>query len=85
MQLAGALLEGAWLLIIAILSSRAHLKLLIVYSAYTAGAGNILFVMGTLFNVDVIAWAGGFFGIIAFITWALRYRSSLLSRKTRKD
>ena len=84
-QLAGALLEGAWLLMIAVLSSRVPLKPLIVYSAYIAGAGNILFVTGTFMHVDVIAWAGGFLGIIAFITWAIRYRHSLTSRETFKD
>ena len=81
-QLAGALLEGVWLLMVAILSSRAHIRALIVYSAYIAGSGNILFVMGTLLHVDVIAWAGGFLGIIAFIIWSLRYRSSLIPQQT---
>ena len=78
-QLAGAFLEGVWLLLIAVLSSRIPLRPFVIYSAYIAGAGNILFVMGTLLHVDIVAWTGGFIGIVAFITWAILYRSSLQS------
>ena len=83
-QLLGVFLEGARLLMIGVLSNRVHHGPWIVYGAYFAGIGNILFVMGTILGVGGIAGAGGFFGLVAFIAWALRYRSLLVSRETPK-
>ena len=67
---------------IGVLSNRVHLGPSIVYGAYFAGIGNILFVMGSIAGIGGIAGTGGFLGAIAFITWALRYRSSLMSQET---
>jgi hypothetical protein len=83
-QLLGVFLEGAWLLMIGVLCNRVHDGPWIVYSAYLAGIGNILFVVGTILGVGGIAGAGGFFGLIAFVAWALRYRSLLVSGETLK-
>ena len=83
-QLLGVLLEGGWLLMVGVLSNRAHHGPWIVYGAYVAGIGNVLFVVGTILGVGGIAGAGGFFGLVAFIVWALRYRSLLMSRETLK-
>jgi hypothetical protein len=83
-QLLGVLLEGAWLLMIGVLCNRVHHGPWIVYGAYLAGIGNILFVVGTILGVGGIAGAGGFFGLIAFVAWALRYRSLLVSQETPK-
>jgi hypothetical protein len=83
-QLLGVFLEGGWLLMVGVLCNRGHHGPWIVYSAYVAGIGNILFVMGTILRVGGIAGAGGFLGLIAFVAWALRYRSFLVSRETPK-
>ena len=83
-QLLGVILEGVWLLMIGVLCNRVHHGPWIVYGAYVAGIGNVLFVMGTILGVGGIAGAGGFLGLIAYVAWALRYRSLLVSRETRK-
>jgi hypothetical protein len=83
-QLLGVSLEGVWLLMVGALTNRVRLGLSIVYSAYVAGAGNILFALGTIAGIGGIAGVGGFLGAIAFIIWALRYRSCLISRETSR-
>jgi hypothetical protein len=81
-QLLGVSLEGVWLLMVGVLCNRVHLGPVTVYGAYLAGISNILFVVGTIAGMGGIAGTGGFFGLVAFIAWALRYRSLLMSRET---
>jgi hypothetical protein len=81
-QLLGVFLEGGWLLMIGVLCNRVHHGPWIVYSAYLAGIGNVLFVMGTILGAGGIAGTGGSLGLIAFVAWALRYRSLLVSGET---
>ncbi len=76
-QLLGIAVEGAWLVLVGRLSSQAGLARLIVVSALVAGAGNVLFVLGTLVGSGAVAGGGGGIGLLAFLTWALAYRRVL--------
>lgn len=80
-QLVAIAIEGVWLLMVGVVSINSYLNRTIIYSAFIAGFGNLLFSVGTAAGSYAIGGTGGFIGLVATLVWALSYRKSMNSEE----
>ncbi len=81
-QFFGVFLQGAWLSLVGMLTLRTGVfDRAVGWAAVIAGSGYLLFGIGSpLGPTNALPAVGGFVGLVAFLTWALRMRTALVTR-----